>query len=262
MCSIEKILESKDIDFIVKARNAAERKVNRNINILKKLLVRDKNGNFVTTLDNEDKIKSTYFHMKLYYENFSSLHLEYSLRKQLEIDPYFEQELIILDEDFKNDVLAEYENITKIYREYKRNASETEIVFRSEDMTKLSTEIKVLESSFKKKYSFAESVYTSTDNSFKKMASLAKEELEEAIEKYLPKMWEYNSARLQFGYRFKFERLACSADLIKADTLVYLLETDTAESEIEASHQVLKPVDHEMKIQTAEEVVNDASKKL
>ena len=120
MCSIEKILESKDIDFIVKARNAAERKVNRNINILKELLVRDKNGNFVTTLDNEDKIKSTYFHMKLYYENFSSLHLEYSLRKQLEIDPYFEQELIILDEDFKNDVLAEYENITKIYREYKR----------------------------------------------------------------------------------------------------------------------------------------------
>ena len=139
MCLIEKVLESKDIDFIVKARNAAERKVNKNISIFKKLLMCDKNGNFVTTLVSGDKIKSTYFHTKMYYENFSNLHHEYLVRKQLEVDPYFEKELIMLDEDIVNKVLVEYNSVTKLYREFKKNESGTEKVFRSEDMTKLST---------------------------------------------------------------------------------------------------------------------------
>ena len=149
----EKAMESKDIDFIVKARNAAERKVTKKINILKRILVRDENGNFVTTSIDIDKIKSIFFLVEIYYYNFSILHYEYLLRNQMEVDPCFEQDLIMLDVDYRKRVLDDYENVVDLYTEYLKAIScENRNVLRSEeDISKLYTEMNVWRASFENK---------------------------------------------------------------------------------------------------------------
>ena len=253
MFLFEKEMESKDIDFIVKARNAAERKVTEKINVLKRFLVRDENGNFVTTSINVEKIKSILFLVEIYYHNFSILHFEYLLRNQMEVDPCFEQELIMLDVEYRKRVLDDYDNVVDLYNEYlKANSCENRNVLQSEeDISKLYTEMNVCKASFESKYSFAESICTSTDDSMKMMAGLARKELQETIENYLLKVEEYKSALEFFSGRCKFEQAeTCLLLFSSADMLVYLLDLITSECVTEASPPKLESIDI-IKLQSA-----------
>ena len=247
MYLLEKVLESKDIDFIVKARNAAAMKVNEKINILKGFLVRDENGNFVATKGSiiRHEIKSIFFLVNVYRYNFSILHQEYLLRNQMEVDPCFEQDLIMLDEDFKKSVLDDYECVVDLYSEYSNTilCENNNFIRSEEDISKLYTEMNVCKESFESMYSFSEFICRSAEDSLKMMASLARKELHQTIENYLMILEEFNSACAVFDGRCKFEQAEASLTVFSsAVMLVYLLDLFTSDCVVEAPPSKLESI--------------------
>ena len=86
------------------------------------------------------------------------------MRKHVEIDTYsYPEELALENEEYMTRVLDEYNIVKILHSDYQNDNSIVNCqVIRSEDIIKLDAEVKVLETAFQSKYSFAESIFTST----------------------------------------------------------------------------------------------------